>query len=239
MRATTASWTYQKRWYARFQSTLFHPVEIPSQYWTRLQIWKLELLTYYADPGPLALVCSRCHGTSLSSPQDCHHTRKVEKCDFARLERNISYPSRVPSLPTHFFNSLWRRFWRRILMHTVEWEPGLRDFLPDFSSLERQVWRILKIKKHISVRCFDPNPLARRWVKNSLVREILSLTSSCWSSSKSGWTTSGCRRTRQQFPGKNYFFSIEKMNSKIFHYIYLFKFIKIKFIIKRKISASF
>merc|ERR1719318_215649 len=30
------------------------------------------------------------------------------------------------------------RFWRRILMHTVEWEPGLRDFLPDFSSLERQ-----------------------------------------------------------------------------------------------------
>merc|ERR1719228_3070905 len=22
------------------------------------------------------------------------------------------------------------RFWRRILMHTVEWEPGLRDFLP-------------------------------------------------------------------------------------------------------------
>ena len=91
-------------------------------------------------------------------------------------------------------------------MHTVEWEPGLRDFLPDFSSLERQVWRILKIKKHISVRCFDPNPLARRWVKNSLVREILSLTSSCWSSSKSGWTMSGCRRTRQQFPGENYFF---------------------------------
>jgi len=30
------------------------------------------------------------------------------------------------------------RFWRRILMHTVEWEPGLRDFLPDFSSLDRQ-----------------------------------------------------------------------------------------------------
>ena len=24
-------------------------------------------------------------------------------------------------------------------MHTVEWEPGLRDFLPDFSSLDRQV----------------------------------------------------------------------------------------------------
>ena len=46
-------------------------------------------------------------------------------------------------------------------MHTVEWEPGLRDFLPDFSSLERQVW-ISKIKKHIAVRCFDPNPLARR-----------------------------------------------------------------------------
>merc|ERR1719336_1405342 len=33
------------------------------------------------------------------------------------------------------------RFWRRILMHTVEWEPGLRDFLPDFSSLERQEMR--------------------------------------------------------------------------------------------------
>ena len=222
MRATTASWTYQKRWYARFQSTLFHPVEIPSQYWTRLQIWKLELLTYYADPGALAIVCSRCHGTSLSSPQDCHHTRKVEKCGFARLERNISYPSRVPSLPTHFFNSLWRRFWRRILMHTVEWEPGLRDFLPDFSSLERQVWRILKIKKHISVRRFDPNPLARRWVKNSLVREILSLTSSCWSSWKSGWTMSGCRRTRQQFPGENYFFNRENEQQDLFRTSHVF-----------------
>merc|ERR1719225_1239207 len=50
------------------------------------------------------------------------------------------------------------RFWRRILMHTVEWEPGLRDFLPDFSSLERQVW-ISKIKRHITVRCLDPNSL--------------------------------------------------------------------------------
>ena len=201
MRATTAFWTYQKRWYARFQSTLFHPVEILSQYWTHLQIWKLEPLTYYADPGALALVCSRCHGASLSSPQDCHHTCKVELCGFARLERNIPWPMGG----THFPNSLWQRFWRRILMHTVEWEPGLRDFLPDFSSLERQVW-ISKIKRHITVRCLDPNSLARRWVKNSLVREIPSLTSSCWSSSKSGWTMSGCRRTRQQFPGKNYFF---------------------------------
>ena len=62
---------------------------------------------------------------------------------------------------THFPNSLWQRFWRRILMHTVEWEPGLRDFLPDFSSLERQVW-ISKIKRHITVRCpvleFGPPP---------------------------------------------------------------------------------
>ena len=36
-------------------------------------------------------------------------------------------------------NFAMARFWRRILMHTVEWEPGLRDFLPDFSSLDRQV----------------------------------------------------------------------------------------------------
>ena len=122
---------------------------------------------------------------------------------------------------THFPNSLWRRFWRRILMHTVEWEPGLRDFLPDFSSLERQVW-ILKTKKHIAVRCFDPNPLARRWVKNSLVREILSLTSSCWSSSKSGWTMSGCRRTRQQFPGENYFFNRENEQQDLFRTSHVF-----------------
>ena len=107
-------------------------------------------------------------------------------------------------------------------MHTVEWEPGLRDFLPDFSSLERQVWRILKIKKHISVRCFDPNPLARRWVKNSLVREILSLTSSCWSSWKSGWTMSGCRRTRQQFPGENYFFNREYEQQDLFRTSHVF-----------------
>ena len=101
-------------------------------------------------------------------------------------------------------------------MHTVEWEPGLRDFLPDFSSLERQVWWTLKIKKHITVWCFNPNSLARRLVKNSLVREILSLTSSCWSSSKSGWTTSGCRRTRQQFPGENYFFQERKWTARSF-----------------------
>ena len=37
------------------------------------------------------------------------------------------------------YNLAMSRFWRRILMHTVEWEPGLRDFLPDFSSLDRQV----------------------------------------------------------------------------------------------------
>ena len=51
------------------------------------------------------------------------------------------------------FNIATPRFWRRILMHTVEWEPGLRDFLPDFSSLDRQViLKTIRLVKQIWMR---------------------------------------------------------------------------------------
>ena len=52
-------------------------------------------------------------------------------------------------------------------MHTVEWEPGLRDFLPDFSSLDRQVSFKSHFDSVFSVSKTDPN--ASIWGRPSIL----------------------------------------------------------------------